>query len=506
MYENNFQKKIITQDELKKKKIKNLILCHGVFDVVHPGHIRHLTYGKNLGKVLAVSITSDRFVYKGPNRPMINEKLRSYNLAALEIVDYVLINDKPTAIDLIKKIKPRYFLKGFEYSNLHNSKTKDELSILKKNGGKILYSPSDVVFSSTNIIKKKIVQNYKHENLIFLIKDNKIKFDELRDIINSFKLMKVNVLGDSIHDQNIITNHNYTLNKTPTLSLTVKDEKNYIGGASIVALHLKNAGAKVNFFSFVGNDKSGKFISKKLMEHKINNFSEIFKNKTTNFKQSYYADNYNLLKVSRVNNQALSLEEINMIALKLKKNQCDINIFSDFRHGIFNKLTIDIFKKALKKNSIKVADSQIASRWGNILDFKNFDLIMPNEKEARFSLGDQDSNISALSRSIINKSKAKNMILKLGKEGAISVKKKKLSYESYVIPSLSAGTIDALGTGDAFLAYATLTYVSSKCLARSLLIGSMAAACQSEIYGNEGFEKKKILDKIELLEKNFSSI
>ena len=262
----------------------------------------------------------------------------------------------------------------------------------------------------------------------------------------------------------------------------------------------------MNFFSFVGNDKSGKFILKKLMEQKINNFSEIFKNKTTNFKQSYYADNYNLLKVSRVNNQALSLEEINMIALKLKKNQCDINIFSDFRHGIFNKKSINIFIKALKKNSIKVADSQIASRWGNILDFKNFDLIMPNEKEARFSLGDQDSNISALSRSIINKSKAKNMILKLGKEGAISVKKKKLSYESYVIPSLSAGTIDALGTGDAFLAYATLTYVSSKCLARSLLIGSMAAACQSEIYGNEGFEKKKILDKIELLEKNFSSI
>ena len=371
MYKNNFQKKIITLENLKKKKITDLILCHGVFDIVHPGHIRHLTYGKNIGGTLVVSVTSDRFVNKGTNRPMVNEKLRCFNLAALEIVDYVLINDKSTSIDLIKKIKPKYYLKGFEYSNLYNPKTIEEINILKKNNGEILYSPSDIVFSSSNIIEKKIVTNYENENLIFLIKQNKIKFSELRNIINSFTTLKVNVLGDSIQDQNIITNHNYTLNKTPTLSLTVKDEKNYIGGAAIVAMHLRKAGANVNFFSFVGNDKYGKFILRKLKKEKIKLFVEVLKNKVTNLKQSYYAQNYNLLKVSKVNTQNLNEYEINKIFLNLKKNQSDINVFSDFRHGIFNKKSINVFIKALKKKSIKVADSQIASRWGNILDFKN---------------------------------------------------------------------------------------------------------------------------------------
>ena len=141
-------------------------------------------------------------------------------------------------------------------------------------------------------------------------------------------------------------------------------------------------------------------------------------------KQSFYAENYNLLKVSKVNTQNLNEAEINKIFLNLKKNQSNINVFSDFRHGIFNKKSINIFVKALKKKSFKVADSQIASRWGNILDFKNFDLITPNEKESRFSLADQESNISSLARDIINKSKNKNLILKLGKEGAISVRKK----------------------------------------------------------------------------------
>ena len=63
---------------------------------------------------------------------MVNEKLRCFNLAALEIVDYVLINDRSTSIDLIKQIKPKYYLKGFEYSNLHNPKTIEEIKILKK--------------------------------------------------------------------------------------------------------------------------------------------------------------------------------------------------------------------------------------------------------------------------------------------------------------------------------------------------------------------------------------
>ena len=174
------------------------------------------------------------------------------------------------------------------------------------------------------------------ENLIFLIKENKIKFSELRNIINSFTTLKVNVLGDSIQDQNIITNHNYTLNKTPTLSLTAKDEKNYIGGAAIVAMHLRKAGANVKFFSFVGNDKYGKFILQKLKKEKIQLFVEVLKDKVTNLKQSFYAQNYNLLKVSKVNTQNLNESEIDKICSNLK-NQSDINVFSDFRHGILIK-------------------------------------------------------------------------------------------------------------------------------------------------------------------------
>ena len=99
-------------------------------------------------------------------------------------------------------------------------------------------------------------------------------------------------------------------------------------------------------------------------------------------------------------------------------------IFADFRHGIFNKNSIPNFVKAINSGVFKVADSQVASRWGNILDFKNFDLITPNEKEARFSLADQDTTIRPLASRLYNEARCKNMILKLGEKGTITFRRK----------------------------------------------------------------------------------
>ena len=97
----------------------------------------------------------------------------------------------------------------------------------------------------------------------------------------------------------------------------------------------------------------------------------------------------------------MSNELLDNITSQLKFSDYDCCIFSDFRHGIFNRSSIDILTKPIKKNKFKVADSQLASRWGNIIDFKKFDLITPNEKEARFALADQDSSISTLSEKLL---------------------------------------------------------------------------------------------------------
>ena len=114
----SFKVKTVNNINLLLKKFprkKKVILCHGVFDVVHPGHVRHLVYAKTKADKLIVSITADKHIKKGTYRPHIPEGLRALNLAAFEMVDYVIVDTNSTPIKNIKFIKPHFFAKGLLY-------------------------------------------------------------------------------------------------------------------------------------------------------------------------------------------------------------------------------------------------------------------------------------------------------------------------------------------------------------------------------------------------------
>jgi rfaE bifunctional protein nucleotidyltransferase chain/domain len=128
---------------------RHVVLAHGCFDILHPGHLRHLEYAKAQGDVLVVSVTTDAWVNKGPGRPYVPDHLRAELLAALTIVDYVILTAGDSAAEVIRTLKPDVFAKGFDYSEQRDERTIRELQALKEYGGRIVYTPPDVVFSST---------------------------------------------------------------------------------------------------------------------------------------------------------------------------------------------------------------------------------------------------------------------------------------------------------------------------------------------------------------------
>ncbi len=135
---------------------------------------------------------------------------------------------------------------------------------------------------------------------------------------------------------------------------------------------------------------------------------------------------------------------------------------------------------------LKAADSQVASRWGNITDFKGFDLITPNEREARFALGDQDFGVRPLASEIYNAANCKVLMLKLGDRGILTCQSPEhVDLNSFfVLDSFVDRLVDAVGAGDALLAYATLAMLVSNSPAQAAILGSMAAACECEKDGN----------------------
>ncbi len=494
--------KILIKNYPRKKKV---ILCHGVFDVVHPGHIRHLAYAKTKADILIVSVTADRFITKGSYRPHVPEKLRALNLAAFEMVDYVLIDGNSTPHNLLKKIKPDYFAKGFEYTSRGLPKaTESEKKTLTSYGGKLIFTPGDVVYSSSKFLNLSL-PNLTYEKLMLLMKNDNITFLDLKNYLKKIKKLSVHIIGDTIVDSYSRASFIGGQTKTPTFSVMFNKRDDYIGGAAIVALHLAAAGAKVTFSTVLGNDDFGKIVLKELKKNKIKvNYFYDNKRPTTN-KNTFISSEYRLLKVDTLDNTPISEDTINKIIKIIKKNSCDIVIFSDFRHGIFHGGSTENFCKSVPKNSFKIADSQVASRWGNITEFKNFDLITPNEREARFSLADQDSTVGGLIGSLRKETNSKNIILKLGSRGLVAVSQKKPD-DVLSLSSFADDIQDAVGSGDALLAYASLVLKVSNSLTAAVIIGSIAAACECAIDGNMPITENLILQKIESIEKKIQYI
>ena len=160
--------------------------------------------------------------------------------------------------------------------------------------------------------------------------------------------------------------------------------------------------------------------------------------------------------------------------------------------------------KIIKNKKFKAADSQVASWWGNILDFKGFDLITPNEREARFSTRDQISGIRLLASKIYDLSNCKNLILKLGKRGILTcMNNNHESTESYfTLDSFAKNIIDPVGSGDALLAYSSLSLIVTNSIAISSIIGLLAASCACETDGNVAVTHRDILTKLKEIEKN----
>jgi len=236
---NGYRRKIKTREELlrilgRRPRAKKVIMCHGTFDLVHPGHIRHLMYAKSKADVLITSLTSDVHIAKANFRPFVPQELRAMNLAALEVVDYVIIDDCPTPIETINALQPDYFAKGYEYvKGQPPPKTREEINALERYGGEMIFTPGDVIFSSSAFIEHA-APNLSSEKAITLMEPEGVTFETLRRALESFSGVRVHVLGDTIVDSYTYCTLIGGMAKTPTFSAKYERQANFAGGAAVV--------------------------------------------------------------------------------------------------------------------------------------------------------------------------------------------------------------------------------------------------------------------------------
>jgi len=290
--------------------------------------------------------------------------------------------------------------------------------------------------------------------------------------------------------------------KSPTFSVKHERTDVFPGGAAIVAKHLRAAGAEVFFATVLGDDPLKDVVLRDLEGVGVTCRPVIDRTRPTTHKERFVADGHQLFQVDRVDNRTVSDRTLRALGDTLRRGDPEVVIFSDFRHGIFNRRTIEALRQAIPPRAVKVADSQVSSRWGNILEFTHFDLLTPNEREARFALGDQDSVIRPLALKLFQRAECKHLILKLGERGILGYRTPgNMPREFFTVDTFVQELRDPIGAGDALLAYASLGLKATGNIVIASILGSVAAAVACERLGNVPVTPREMEDRLDLLEK-----
>jgi len=487
--------KVVSKLRVKGKKI---VLCHGVFDLLHIGHIKHFKEAKKFGDVLVVTLTPDRFVQKGPNRPAFHDKLRLEAIAALEVVDFVSLNVSPTATTSIQRIKPHIFSKGPDYKNHHNDisgEIKNEVRAIKKIGGKIIYT-SDETFSSGKLINKHMDIYSKLQKYSINRIKKKYNFSKVRNFIEDFKKTKVLVIGETIIDQYIFCE---TLGKSGKESMLVlRDLKTeeYMGGAAAITRHLSHFCSKICLLSMVG--EKGEYlkdISTKLPKNV--NFQYIRKkNSPTILKRRFLdsVDNNKVLGLYKINDEILKSKDEKLFNNMLKKQlpNYDLVIVSDYGHGLISKKSANLICKLSKYLALNAQVNAANIGYHSMRNYKNIDCVIINEKEIRHELRDRNNKVEVLMKKLSSDQNINNLIVTRGTKGSVlyNIKDKKFVF----CDAYARSNVDKVGAGDAMLSMGALCLNSKLNKDLSLLIASLAAAQSVETIGN-----KKSVNKVQIL-------
>ena len=224
---------------------KKVVLCHGVYDLLHYGHIEHLQEAKSQGDILVVSVTAAKYVNKGPGRPYFNDQQRMNFLANLEIVDYVILSENITVHEIVKYVQPDLYVKGQEYAKSKNDITGNidsEQAVVEKYGGHIFFTQG-AVFSSTKLLNNffdALPEAVVKESYALKDKYGMDLMHKMRKWINDFSKLKILVVGDIIIDEYTFCKVQGLTSKDAAMSTRYESEERYAGGSLAIARHLKH--------------------------------------------------------------------------------------------------------------------------------------------------------------------------------------------------------------------------------------------------------------------------
>jgi rfaE bifunctional protein kinase chain/domain/rfaE bifunctional protein nucleotidyltransferase chain/domain len=475
---------------------KAVVHCHGCFDIVHPGHIAHLQFARSLGDILVVTVSGDAHVNKGFDRPLIPDGLRASSLAALECVDWVYVNPDPTASALLEALRPDVYVKGHEYETNSDPRFLAEREAVERNGGRVVFSSGDVVFSSTALIGTMQRGQFDEEKLTRLRDRYGLDFSSLQQLVKKFADKKVVVVGDYILDRYHFCDATGVAGEAPILSLRTMESRDYDGGAGVIALHLAAMGARPVLVSALADDELSRQIELRMESAGVDVRCHHARPAVV-AKHRYLVDQNKLFKVDEGNSSPADSQLEGLLASRIidAADGADAVIFADFGYGMLSAGLLSRVLPTLRK-TVPILTGDVSGRHSHLMHFREMDLLCPTEREIRESLHEFSDGLGAVVWKLLESTGTRQAIVTLGKQGLVTFEPGPTPTDrlrSEYVPALAGHAIDPLGCGDALLATATLALAAGGFLAAAAFLGALAASVEVGEIGNQPITTGRLL-------------
>jgi rfaE bifunctional protein kinase chain/domain/rfaE bifunctional protein nucleotidyltransferase chain/domain len=442
-----------------QKDNKRVVMCHGVFDLMHIGHIRHFEQARKLGDAFIVTLTPDQYVNKGTHRPAFPEILRTEAVAALSVVDYVALNEWPTAENTIQILRPDIFCKGGEYRQKQvdsDSTLQPEIAAVKAVGAELEFT-DDVVFSSSQLLNQHFSPFPPETDEWLEGFRRRYSAEEIVGQLDNLKDKKVLVVGEAIIDEYVFTDAIGKSTKDPVLACQFQSQDAFAGGSLAIANHLAGFCDHVGLVTCLGDtERREDFIRESLLPNIHPSF--ITKHGSPTIHKRRFVDQYSqnkLLELYVMNDRPLAENDERALhnTLDSQLENYDVVIAADYGHGLLTSPIIELLCEKAPFLAVNTQSNAGNRGFNPVSKYKKADYVCLATHEIELETRMREAKLTDLLVEVTQRIQCDHFTVTNGKFGSLHYN---TTDDITRVPAFAGTVTDRVGAGDAVLALTSL--------------------------------------------------
>lgn len=426
-----------------------VVLAHGCFDLLHAGHIEHLRHAASLGDRLVVSVTGDAFVSKGAWRPHFTAQQRAAHLRDLRFVDEVVVNDAPTAVPMIEKVRPKIYVKGIDYAGKeHTDGLAEEIAAVERVGGKIEYTQVPK-FSSSRLLAK-----LQHGDGVDEYLDTcraRGFWPRIEDAFGKVRGMNIVFVGETIIDEYRYVAPLGKVSKEFALATVADGVEEFHGGALAASKQIARLCKSHCVTQRQSEIRKTRFVARDFGQKLFEVYS-----RTT-------------LELNAAERREFQRE------VEAAVEFADAVVAIDFGHGLIDTHA-RMYLQTARFLAVNAQSNAGNHGFNTVNRYRHADYICVDAPEARLAAQKQHAPIADVIAALANEMEPGHLVVTHGRDGAY--------WKGGRVPALTTSPKDTIGAGDCFLAVTAPLIAAGLGVEEAALVGNVAGAMKTEIVGH----------------------